>query len=730
MTTIERPSIAGDHASVARELKDFRIDISRFKDGKIPDAIFMEHRLRFGVYGQRQDGVHMMRSKLPLGLMTAAQLEAFADIIERFGNRIAHLTTRQDIQTHFVSLEETPDLMGVLNDFAMTSREACGNVVRNTTATPLSGVQQGEVFDITGIGMGLSQFLLKNPDAQSLGRKFKAHLAVNDDPEFNQCPFHDLGLTAVERDGKLGFRMHVGGGLGAVPHEAELFSDFVEPEEVFPLAQAMLKIFGDHGEKKKRARARMKFLVSAWGIDKFREEVLAYRKTLPDDPQWKRFCSQEWADAFKEHPVHEASNEPPKPSDQIEKAWLDANVIEQRQNGYAVVKFHVPRGDLDEKQLRGIAAIMREHSGEDTMRIGLDQSIYLRWIPWNRVQQVRAALLDIGLGDHVAGGLADPVTCPGSDSCKLGITSPRGLARAIGSDLRELAQDPRAARLRFHVSGCPNSCAQHHIADIGWFGASRMKDGRPSPHYMLLLGGHVGGKARDGVLGSGFGKAVTRLPAAKVGDATARLVKTYLEESDPDEGFGEFYLRVGNKRTKELIADLQDLPGPDEAPELYRDMGSDEDFVVERGIGECAGMPIEISDFLLTEGEREAAEALNAFADGDEATARDHAVRAFKAGARALLSTEGLNTTADEELEGEFRKRFYDAGRIFEGTGYYFLEAWNERDKDLAADRLRRLVDECGLFVEEAHTMIARMRTTAAKKPAAADVVQLGGTKG
>lgn len=729
MTQISRPSIAGDHASVARELKDFRIDIERFKDGKIPDAIFLEHRLRFGVYGQRQDGVHMMRSKLPLGLMTGEQLEAFADIIDRFGNNIAHLTTRQDIQTHFVTLESTPDLMGVMNDFAMTTREACGNVVRNTTATPLSGVQQGEVFDITGVGMGLAQFLLRNPDAQSLGRKFKAHLAVNEDPEFNQCAFHDLGLTAVVKDGKQGFRVHVGGGLGAVPHEAELFADFVEPEDVFPLAQAMLKIFGDHGEKKKRARARMKFLVSAWGIDKFRDEVLAYRKTLPENPQWKEFCSEAWANAFAEHPVHGPDTTAPTPKNDEEKSWLDANVIEQRQSGYAVVKFHVPRGDLSAEQLRGIASLMRAHSGEDTMRVGLDQSMYLRWVPWNRVLSVREDLLKLGLGDHVAGGLADPVTCPGSDSCKLGITTPRGLARSIGDDLRELASDPRAAKLRFHVSGCPNSCAQHHIGDIGWFGASRMKDGRPAPHYMLLLGGRVGGMGRDGVLGSGFGKAVTRLPASKVGEATARLVKTYLAESEPGEGFGDFYLRIGGKRPKEMLEDLQDLPGPDQAPELYRDMGSDSDFVVERGIGECAGMPIDLSDFLLTEGEREAAEALGAFAEDNEPAARDHAVRAFKAGARALLTTEGLNTVPDEELEQEFRTRFYDAGRIFEGTGFYFLEAWNERDKGIAPDRLRRLVDECGLFVEEAHTMIARMRTTAAKPKPNADVVQLGTNK-
>lgn len=725
MTSPLRPSIAGDHASVARELKDFRIDIERFKDGKVPDAIFLEHRLRFGVYGQRQDGVHMLRSKLPLGLITAEQLIAFADIIERFGNNNAHLTTRQDIQTHFVPLESTPDLMGVMNDFAMTSREACGNVVRNNTASPLSGVQQGEAFDVTGIGMGLAQFLLKNPDAQSLGRKFKAHLAVNDDPEFNQCAFHDLGLTAVIKDGKEGFRMHVGGGLGAVPHEALLFADFVEPEEVFPLAQAMLKIFGDHGEKKKRARARMKFLVSAWGIDKFREEVLTYRKTLPDDPQWKRFCSEQWANAFAEHPAHAPSDVAPEPSDDVEKAWLDANVYEQRQQGYAAIKFHVPRGDLDPGQLRGIAALMREHSGEDTLRIGLDQSMYLRWVPWDRVFRVREALLKIGLGDHVAGGLADPVTCPGSDSCKLGITSPRGLARVIGDELRELARDPRAARLRFHVSGCPNSCAQHHIGDIGWFGASRMKDGRPAPHYMLLLGGHVGGKARDGVLGSGFGKAVTRLPASKVAEATARLVKAYLEESQAGEGFGEFYLRLGNKRPKDMLADLLELPGPEDAPELYRDMGQDDDFIVERGIGECAGMPVELSDFLLTEGEREAAEALSAFADGDEKSARDHAVRAFTAGARALLSTEGLNTVADEELEQQFRTRFYDAGRIFEGTGFYFFEAWGERDKPIEADRLRRLVDECGLFVEEAHTMISRMRAPTPKTKSNDNVVGL-----
>ncbi len=264
-----RPSIVATPEAAA-SIDSFQSNLGRFLDGKVPDASFLEYRLRHGVYGQRQDGVHMMRSKLPLGLLDPEQLDAFADLTEAYAAGIAHLTTRQDIQVHFVPLSSTPELMRVLARAEMTSREACGNVVRNVCASEVAGVEPGEAFDVTPYGMALAAFLLQHPDGQSLGRKFKVSLAGSFDPRFNLAAIHDLGATAVLRDGQRGFHVRVGGGLGAVPHEAPVLTEFLPVDELLPLAQVLLRLFARHGEKEKRARARLKFLVAQWGIERFR----------------------------------------------------------------------------------------------------------------------------------------------------------------------------------------------------------------------------------------------------------------------------------------------------------------------------------------------------------------------------------------------------------------------------------------------------------------------------
>ena len=489
-----RNSIAGDPVRVHTELNDFETSIDRFLEGRIPEASFLEYRLRHGVYGQRQDGVHMMRSKLPLGLLGPEQLEAFADLTEAYSAGTAHLTTRQDIQVHFVPLRKTPDLMRVLADAEMTSREACGNVVRNVTASELAGVEPGEAFDVTPYGMALAEFLLRHPDGQSLGRKFKITLSGSFDPYFNTGPIHDIGATAVVEGEQRGFHIVVGGGLGAVPHEAKLLSRFVPAEELLPLSLAILRVFAQHGEKKKRAKARMKFLVARWGIEKFREVVQAERARLHAEgvDQGEDLLRQHLAGPWTDRPVHPPAETHPIPADPDEAQWLRTNVLRQRQAGYAAVRVRVPRGDLQPAQLRSLADILRSHSG-DTLRIAADQSLVIRFVPFDRLRAVRDALRAIGLGKSRASGLGDTVTCPGADSCKLGITSPRAIARHMEPVLDRLAENPRLEQLRVKISGCPNSCAQQQTADIGLFGAARTVESQTAPHYILFVGGRPGG---------------------------------------------------------------------------------------------------------------------------------------------------------------------------------------------------------------------------------------------
>jgi len=700
-----RNSIAGDPTTALEEIDDFDASVGRFRRGKVPDSVFLEHRLRHGVYGMRQEGIHMMRSKLPLGLISPEQLDAMADLTEAYGGGIAHLTTRQDIQVHFIELEQTPAVMRVLAKAEGTFREACGNVVRNITAAEVSGVWPGEAFDVTPHGMALATFLLRHPDGQSLGRKMKIHLSSTFDADWNLSSIHDIGATAVLRNGERGFEIRVGGGLGAVPHEAQVLYDFLPEAELLPLSHAILRVFADLGEKKKRARARLKFLVAGLGLDAFRNIVEVERAALPFNPAWTAYLEAKhpWTDT----PLLPPSIAFPSSEDPEIAKWLRTNVYRQRQKGYAAVKVRVPTGDLSPAQLRGLAALLRSRVG-DSARVGVDQSLLLRQVAFDQLLAVRKALVSLGLGRSNAGGLGDTVTCPGSDTCKLGITSPRSVARHVQPTLDRLARNPRLQGIRVKISGCPNSCAQHQVADIGFFGATRTVNGATAPHFMLILGGMRGGLGAGDKLGDGFGTPLLKVPALRVGGAIETLLGTYLDRSDPGEAFGTFTRRLGRRELKGLLLPLTELPAPETAPIFYREPGSTKPFTVRRGVGECAGEVVELADLLLADADREAEQALDLFeADGDAATIVIRAQKAMTLAARALLSLDGLtNLDAFDPVEA-FRERFYDAGRFYEGIGHYYL-AGSQLDATLDADRLRRLVAEAGLFVEEAHTVVGK----------------------
>ncbi len=701
-----RRSVAGSRAFVATEIDGFERSISRFRSGRVPESVFLEERLRLGVYGQRQDGVHMMRSKIPLGLLSPEGLDAFADIAETYGGGNAHLTTRQDIQVHFVTLGGSPDVMRVLDAHELTSKEACGNVVRNVCGSPVSGVLPEEPFDITPHGMELTRFLLRHPDGQSLGRKFKITFASTDDPIWNLGAFHDLGFTARVKDGKRGFRVVVGGGLGSVAFEAQEYTDFLPEEELFPFSQAVLRVFAIHGEKANRARARMKFLLVKWGLPRFIEEVEAARAELPHDPEWTAWLDR--LEHWTETPLHAGSARFPTGRTDREAQWLRTNVTRQAQAGYGTVKVRVPRGDLNPAQLRGVAALLREHTG-DTLRVSPDQALVVRWVPFDRLIPLHEGLEALELGEPRAGGLGDTVACPGADTCKLGITSPRSIARAIQPVLDQLAGDPRLEALRVHVSGCPNGCAQHQMADIGFFGAARTLGGVSAPHYMLMLGGQPGGTDLI-TLGAGFGMPVIKLPAARVAPAIQRLAGLFLEESQ-DETFGAFARRLGRRRFKSLLADLTSLPPFEVEPDAYREPGSDVSFAVVRRTGECEGVAIDQTDLLLAEADRDSDTAVELLEDGagNELVAAASRAAMLKA-ARALLATEAVHPVEASEVEARFRALWYEPGRIFEGIGHHFLQARREDFTSIDRDRLRRLVVEAGLFVEEVHGLVLRLR--------------------
>ncbi|MEM9383171.1 MAG: nitrite/sulfite reductase, partial [Planctomycetota bacterium] len=581
--------------AIETEIDALEAAIGRFRAGRLAEPVFTETRLRHGVYGQRQDGVHMIRIKLPLGRVGAGALRTIADVAETYGNGVAHLTTRQDVQFHFVALERAPELLRDLARVDVTAREACGNVVRNVTAGALSGVSPTEAFDVTPHGLSLASALLRHPLGQDLGRKFKVRLSGEADPALHEALFHDLGLVAQVRHGRRGFTAYVGGGLGAIPYRAEVLYEFLPEDELLEVALAILVVFGARGERRKRARARLKFLVADMGLDAFRAEVERARR----DVQLER---RGWLDherGVERRPVPQEAAFPVGEGED-EARWIASNVHLQRQRGYAAVAIRVPRGDLSPAQLRGLAGLLDAVPGA-AVRVDVDQNLVLRWVPVGRLREVRSGLVVLGLGD--AGDL-DPVTCPGADTCKLGITSPRSIAADVERALAPLRDDPRVAALRVHVSGCPNSCARHQIADVGLHGAARTVDGRSAPHYALVLGGHAGGEQ--------FGGPHGKVPAARAGDAVGAIVRAFVEGAETAERFHAWLARVGRGGVREIVQPLTGLPPYAAAPALYREPGRDEAFAVRRGTGECAGEVVGGADLAVALADSHVDRALDA----------------------------------------------------------------------------------------------------------------------
>ncbi|MFP8874352.1 MAG: nitrite/sulfite reductase, partial [Myxococcota bacterium] len=487
----------------SEEIDLFEGQIELRRQGKLEDKVFAETRLRRGVYGQRYDNGQradgiavrtlgfedkptkgpetlwdapgMMRIKIPWGGVSPDQLEVLADVCEEYSDAVLHVTTRQDIQLHYVHIEDTPDLMRRLAAVGITTREACGNSVRNVTACPLAGVCHTETFDVSPYAQALMRFLLGHPDVQDFGRKFKPAFSGCEQEACGLVQMHDAGFVARVRDGKRGFKVVVGGGLGPVPHQAKVLSEFTPEEEFLPEIQAVARVFARLGVKKNRGRARIKFLVAKLGIEEFRRLVDAERKILPHDERWTAFLDD------MPHTGGEAARKPsPLPEPEATgafAAWAATNVYRQKQEGYAVATLNLPLGDITADQTRALADLARKYVG-DNLRTTVEQNIVLRFVAEGDLPDLFRDLERIGLAAPGASTIVDVTSCPGTDTCKLGISASRGLAGELRQRLAEKSASLSEAVSNLHikVSGCFNSCGQHHLADIGFYGNSRKID--------------------------------------------------------------------------------------------------------------------------------------------------------------------------------------------------------------------------------------------------------------
>lgn len=740
---------------LAREIDIYEQQMELRKQGKIDEKVFAETRLRRGVYGQRYDNGQrhdgtrvqklklpsggltkgpetvwdapgMMRIKIPFGGLNPEQMEVLADLSEEYSDGVSHVTTRQDIQYHYVHIEDTPSLMRRLAAVGITTREACGNVVRNVTACPLAGVCRDEVFDVTPYAKACSRFLLGHPDTQDFGRKFKIAFSGCKDNACGLVTMHDMGAIArskvVNGKEKRGFELYVGGGLGPVPHKAKLFDEFVPEEELLPMAQAVSRVFARLGEKRNRARARIKFLIANLGIEEFRRLVLEERAKLPSDLRWTEYLS--WAHEYKEAPLKPAASrnggERPEGFDR----WYATNVYQQRQSGYVAATVALPLGDVTADQFRALASIARRFV-KDTVRTTVEQNILFRWLSEADLPEFYKAVQAIDLGEPDAGTIVDVTACPGTDTCKLGIASSRGLARELHYRLSEksLELDAAVKNLRIKVSGCFNSCGQHHIADIGFYGINRNVNGYQVPHFQVVLGGKLKDNAGE------YGVAVGAVPSKRIPEAVERITERYVRDREKDESFQDFVRRIGKKEIKEMLDDLTKIPSHDAAPSYYADWGDPREFTLEDlGTGECAGEVITQAEFTLAASERELFEAHLFLDDGELVKAARTAYWSMVRAAQALVKIQNHDVSEDEaQILAEFRCRFCDTQVFYDkyaGSKFadYLFKAKDfvHNGSEVTRDRAIQLVQEAQLFIDAAHACHNKLRSTASATRSAA----------
>jgi sulfite reductase beta subunit-like hemoprotein len=557
-----------------KDIDEFVEKLGAFERGELDPEQFRAFRLLRGVYGQRQSDVQMLRIKIPMGLLGPEQLVATAEVADRYSRGFGHVTTRQNIQLHFVKLADAEASLRRLAEVGLTTREACGNSVRNVTACELAEVCPDAPFDVSPYAEAIVRHFLRHPLSSSLPRKFKI--------AFSGCgtdcalgAIHDLGFVAAVRDGQRGFKVYAAGGLSTTPQAAITLHDFVPAAELGRVGEATVRLFHAHGKRDNKARARMKYVLRRLGEEGFRA-LYADLKAKVD------------AEAAAELRLPESpKNEPAPPvlgsSDGHMPgyvAWRSSCVVDQRQDGYAAVYVRLFLGDITSAQLRALAELLPRF-GDGTLRLTVDQNLLIPWVDVRSLPQLFAELREIGLARLDIHTASDVTSCPGAESCNLAVTASRGVAQAISErlELPDVSHSAGMAGTTIKISGCPNSCGQHHIADIGWHGAAKTVQGTTYPMYQLHLGGGVDPS------GARFGRQVVKVVARRVPEAVAVLLKLYEAERNDGETPADYYRRVDPKR---VITALGDIAGSAPHAGEERDVGEETGFHVAIGAGECA----------------------------------------------------------------------------------------------------------------------------------------------
>ncbi|SOE19965.1 sulfite reductase (ferredoxin) [Spirosomataceae bacterium TFI 002] len=631
---------------VQKDIIDLEKKIRLHHEGKIDDDKFRSLRLARGVYGQRQPGVQMVRIKLPYGKMTFKQWERICAVSDEYSTGNLHFTTRQDIQIHYVSLDRTPELWSELERDNVTMREACGNTVRNITASVSAGVDADELFDVTPYAHAMFEFFLRNPICQEMGRKMKFSFS-NTDEDTALSYMHDLGMISKIKDGKKGFKVMVGGGLGAQPRMADVAYEFLPEELLIPFAEKVLRVFDRFGERNSRNKARMKYLLDKVGFDNFMDLVAQEELALSHKEYWVDTSFTEQV----ELPTLIASDEVVEDIDAFE-TWKATNLLVQKQQDFYGVFIRVPLGNISTKVSRSLIDALKGYVGDD-IRVTINQGMFLRYVPQANLAYVYNVLLKHGLGAAGANSIANITACPGTDTCNLAISDSTHITtvfeKVIDNEFPELIKNNN---LYIKISGCMNSCGQHGMANIGFHGSSmKAPDKRVLPALQVLLGG--------GTQGNGIGRAadkVIKVPSKRGPDVLRIVLNDFNENGQDGEYFNDYYDRFGKAYFYEILKPLTDLETL--IPTDFVDWGRDESFATAIGVGECAGVLVDLVGTLFLEAEEKADNAEEALGKNKYSDSIYFSYAAMVNAAKALLLSSDIKCNTQNKIIDDFREHF------------------------------------------------------------------------
>ncbi len=649
-TEIENPIVEKDIIELANK-------IELFNTGKIDEEKFRSLRLARGVYGQRQEGVQMIRIKLPFGKVKSNQLRRISEVSDEYSTGRLHITTRQDIQIHYVDLNRTPQLWAELERDNVTLREACGNTVRNVTASETAGIDCNEPFDVSPYADALFKFFLRNPICQEMGRKFKVSFSSSD-KDTGLSYMHDLGFIAKIQNNIHGFKVLIGGGLGSQPRHADVLYEFLPSDKIIPVMEGILRIFDRHGERKSRAKARMKFLIKDIGLEAFKELVKAEQNAI-------EFKSVEIdVNAYKAStPI---SIKAPKVEIKDQEAfnlWKSTNIIPQKQKGYWAIGIKVLLGDFYTDKARLLADLV-EHYAAGEIRLTLRQNILIPFVKEDLIPFFYSELKKLDFTETGYNKAVDITACPGTDTCNLGIASSTGIAKELERVIKlEYPQYLKNEDVVIKISGCMNACGQHNMANIGFQGMSvRTPDKMVAPALQVLLGG--------GNLGNGqgiFADKVAKVPSKRGPEALRRILNDY-EANAKGKSFLEYYKITGERYFYNLLNDLQDVTNLTQ--DDFIDWGTTNTYVKEIGIGECAGVVIDLIATLFFESEEKIENAKEAFNNKSYSSAIYHAYSSMVNSAKAVLLADNKQTNTQASIVAQFDEVFVANKKIELGTSF------------------------------------------------------------